>query len=371
MKKKILIGLAVFIGIIIFILISGQGPFVDIPDNTELGKEYKKAGEDEIAQATSNLVLSSIKKLYPEGKTVLRDAHPYSHGCLKGSFQVQPGLSKELSQGLFSKPDTWPVWMRFSNGTTKNTPDTTGGIRGIGIKLMGVAGKKIQGDEKLTQDFLLITNPVLPVGDPAEYLDLFQAALAGKPMGYFFDGMPWNWKLTALKIVIDIRKKKIPNMLDIQYWSTVPFKLGNLAVKYSVKPCKKLNLKIPKNPSEHYLRDGMVEFLNEKNACFEFMVQTQKHPQKMPVEDPAIEWDEKLSAFQTVAIINIPRQKFDSPAQNRFCENLTFNPWHSLPEHRPLGGINRVRKIAYDQIASYRLNVNKVIRREPTGLETF
>ena len=37
-----------------------------------------------------------------------------------------------------------------------------------------------------------------------------------------------------------------------------------------------------------------------------------------------------------------------------FGENLSFTPWHSLPEHRPLGGINRARKAIYRAISRQR-----------------
>ncbi len=75
----------------------------------------------------------------------------------------------------------------------------------MGIKLLGVDGPKLSADENRTQEFLLINHPVLPVGAADEYLALFQAAFAKKPMSYFLGGMPWNWKLTALQESISIR----------------------------------------------------------------------------------------------------------------------------------------------------------------------
>ena len=29
------------------------------------------------------------------------------------------------------------------------------------------------------------------------------------------------------------------------------------------------------------------------------------------------------------------------------CERMVFNPWNRLPEHRPLGSVNRMRLAAY------------------------
>jgi hypothetical protein len=91
----------------------------------------------------------------------------------------------------------------------------------------------------------------------------------------------------------------------------------------------------------------------------------------MPVEDATVEWDEAVSPFRTVAQIEIPPQSFESPQRLAFCENLAFNPWRSLPEHRPLGGINRVRKDLYQELAEFRHQRNGVTYTEPSGDETF
>lgn len=91
----------------------------------------------------------------------------------------------------------------------------------------------------------------------------------------------------------------------------------------------------------------------------------------MPVEDPTIEWDSAASPFVKIATITIPKQKFDSKDQMDFCENLSMTPWHSLPEQRPLGGINRVRKAVYEAISTLRHNLNGEARTEPTGEEQF
>jgi hypothetical protein len=72
-----------------------------------------------------------------------------------------------------------------------------------------------------------------------------------------------------------------------------------------------------------------------------------------------------------VAQITIPKQTFSSPAQREFCENLSFNPWHGLQVHQPLGGINRARKVVMKALSDLRLTQRGMTRREPTGLETF
>jgi hypothetical protein len=72
-----------------------------------------------------------------------------------------------------------------------------------------------------------------------------------------------------------------------------------------------------------------------------------------------------------VAAIEIFPQKLDSPAQWEFCQNITFNPWHSLVEHQPVGGINRARRDVMDTLQNVRLAKNGRKRFEPTGNEVF
>jgi len=111
----------------------------------------------------------------------------------------------------------------------------------------------------------------------------------------------------------------------------------------------------------------MAAELAGSDVCLDFMVQLQGSPKAMPVEDPTILWDERQSPFVKVATIRIPRQVFDTAEQNQLAEDLSFTPWHTLPEHEPLGGINRVRRVVYELISRLRHTVNGVPRQEPVG----
>jgi hypothetical protein len=124
-------------------------------------------------------------------------------------------------------------------------------------------------------------------------------------------------------------------------------------------------------PTDGYLRRALRERLATGDACFDFMVQFQADPRAMPIEDAAVAWDEAVSPFRKVATVRIPAQTFESPARMELCENLAFNPWHALPEHRPLGGINRVRRELYEELARFRHERNGVDDSEPTGDEAF
>ena len=91
----------------------------------------------------------------------------------------------------------------------------------------------------------------------------------------------------------------------------------------------------------------------------------------MPIENAAVRWPEKLSPFIPAATVHIPKQTFDTPAQFDFARRLKFNPWHSLPAHRPLGNQSRARFRMYRELSNFRQQMNLTSHLEPTGDEVF
>ena len=152
----------------------------------------------------------------------------------------------------------------------------------------------------------------------------------------------------------------------------MPFLLGEgQAVQYSLKPRRRGPSRIPVHPSENYLREAMVRTLAEGDWEFDFMVQVQTDPHLMPIENASVHWPEHLSPYVTVARLRLPAQHFDSDEQLAFADILRYNPWHSLPEHKPLGNSNRARRRMYWELARLRQQMNAVEHLEPTGDEIF
>ena len=106
----------------------------------------------------------------------------------------------------------------------------------------------------------------------------------------------------------------------------------------------------------NFLRNALYQqlSLDRVPACFALQVQRQNADYYMPIEDTSVQWSEDISPFETVATVRVEPQDFDTREQNLACDNLSFNPWHALPEHRPIGGINRLRKAVYEAVSVYR-----------------
>jgi hypothetical protein len=54
-----------------------------------------------------------------------------------------------------------------------------------------------------------------------------------------------------------------------------------------------------------------------------------------------------------------------------FAKKLSYNPWHTIAEHRPLGNQSRARQQMYLALSQLRHDMNEVPRYEPTGDEVF
>jgi hypothetical protein len=116
----------------------------------------------------------------------------------------------------------------------------------------------------------------------------------------------------------------------------------------------------------NFLGKAMVKRLAKPNgpASFDFCIQEQTDARKMPIEDPTVRWKSK---FIKLATVTIDPQVFDSPEKQKSGDALSFSPWHALPEHRPLGGINRARRPIYPASQNLRHQTNKVQEKEATG----
>jgi len=286
-----------------------------------------------------------------------RDAHAKADGVVRAEFHVLDDLPPHLRVGVFAEPRTYDAWIRFSNSSGTPQPDGKLDGRGMAIKLMDVAASP-----STTQDFILINNPVFMVRNAIDYVDLQTKGL----LYFFFPSLnPLRWRLHELMVTIGIFTNKALNPLNLRYWSMTPYRFGgDTACKFSTRPVGAPSPFTQKNTPD-FLRDNMASQLAKSPASFDFTVQLRTDPASMPVEDPTIVWSETASPFVPLARITIPVQTFTTPEQDRFCENLSFSPWHCVDEHRPLGGINRVRRVVYVHISALRHALNRAPQGEP------
>ncbi len=336
---------------------------------TRLCQEIPVENEAALTEGIKDAMAQYTKREYT-GRIAERAGNTKTYGVVRAEFSVLEDIPAAYKHGIFAEPKSYPAWIRFGGPGPASPPDIAdSGILSIGIKLMGVPGAKLLDDEKGTQDFTGISCPTFTTPNIVENLKLQRKIYDGTPVFYFVN--PFDSHLMDMTMQgIYARMNRSP--LEVRYWSCVPYLLGEgQAMKYSVQPTSNFKTKIPWNPPDDWLRQSMAQTLSRSDAEFDFSIQLQTNYKRMPIEDAAIEWPERLSPFVTVAKIKIPKQQFTSPGQIKFARELSFNPWHCIAEHRPLGNQNRARYLLYSELSRLRQSMNKESHIEPTGDETF
>lgn len=329
----------------------GQSP---VP--LEIGKEYPPPGEDAVTQKLRDLHLK-IQSVQSPGH---RGEHPKQHGGVWARFAVATDIPSALRVGIFEHPGAYTALVRYSNGRTFD--DRLPDVHGMAIKVF-IPSEVPGAAAPFQQDFILADHPIFFARNVQHIFDFLAATSAGTPASQL--AMTTHPKLAGFTSIA----KSSP--LNLTYWSQTPYKLGEGAVKYLAYPsAEQQTPAIELSQSPDALKEAMIEQLTFRKigAQFDFCVNQQSDATAMPIEDPTVEW---MSPPCKLATVSIYPQKFDSSAQMSFVENLTWNPWNSMPPHSPLGGINRARQSLYLDSQQLRHKTNGVQPDPPTGREAF
>jgi hypothetical protein len=302
-----------------------------------------------------------------------RGGNTKTQGILRGELIVQDDLPVPFRHGIYAQPQTYPAWVRFSGPGPYITPDIDDvGVMSISVKLMGVPGPKLMDDEQFTQDLFGVSTPTFVTGDTQANAQLQLESLKNAQIFYFIN---FHHPHILDLIMQALWSKTQSSPFEVPYFSCVPYLLGEgQAMQYSFWPTSQQRTPIPRlpcRPPDDYLRDAMVATLAKADVEFDVRLQLQTDPHLMPIENSAVLWPERLSPRVSVAKLRIPQQKFNSPAQLEFAKRLSYNPWHCIPEHRPLGNQNRARQRMYAELSKLRQTANAVPHYEPTGDELF
>lgn len=328
----------------------------------ELGEVWTSVQERQ-AEVILEDTLQMLIKDSRGDEFVRRDAHPKTHACVRATMKISPSLlPKANQQGIFEKLASFDAWIRFSNGSNNGEAkhDLEPDIRGMAIKLMNVSGTPTG-----THDFLLANMNEFFSKNGQDYEDLVKTASQGN--GFDLALFALTHPISAKRLLS--ARIQMGNPLQQDFHSAVPFKLGAHSVRYHVLPCEKKKDPIPgKEAPRDYLRQRLGGALSASGTCYAFYVQLNQKPKEQNVEDPRKFWDEKSSPLIKVADLVIPKQTdVLSPDLINFCENARFNPWHAKRENRPLGQINRIRALVYEEISRHRHEKNGIPELEPVN----
>ncbi len=341
-------------------------------DRLKIAEEKPLPDEEEFLQSIITTFEAQMRKLWKPGG-VERGGNTKTQGIVRGEFIVHDNIPDEFRHGIYAKPQAFPAWVRFSGPGPYITPDIDDvGFMSISIKLMGVPGPKLMEEEKHTLDMFGVSTPTFVTPDVKANSQLQKESLKNAQIFYFLN-LHRPHILDLIMQSLFIKTQSSP--LEAPYFGCVPYLLGEgRAMQYSVWPKANKRTPIPNlpfRPPDDYLRNAMVASLAEGDVELDFRLQLQTDPHLMPLENNAVLWPERLSPRVSVATLRLPRQKFDSPSQMEFAKKLSYNPWHTIAEHRPLGNQSRARQRMYYELSKLRHTMNAVPHFEPTGDEVF
>ena len=380
-------------------------------------EEAKRIAIDLITegQAKEKLALEKAKnassKTGSEKALFKRDAHAKHHGCVKGTFTVAENIDSVYApngEGLFSKPgESFKIWSRFSNaGLIDGTNDEGFDVRGMAIKVIGgTKGKDtLDGSSKSSLDLLLVNIPFFLAKDIADYNKQLTVAKTAKKNPLQAASDLFQTQAVA-KVIAALKVSKMKNPLGEKYFSISHSLLGENAVSYKIESCTEDKPGDEGQVGPDKFKLAMAQTLSKNSeVCFALSARYLKIRSWKMIEDVSLDWEEHVkeampnedrrrlsrdakkqsdeisayavesgifSEWSKVAQVTFPKQEFQDPKQMDFCENISFSPWRTVENMRPLGTLNRARKEVYETVASTRRSKNSASTAEPTGEETF
>lgn len=326
-------------------------------------QEVIPPGERAAIDATNQAMIEFFARAYGknprEGKRIV---HPKTHGCVKANFATRPELPEWIRQGIFQPRMVYPTIVRFSNAFPTPQSDAEPDSRGFGMQVLNVAGSRLldsSEDQSGTQDFTMNSFPSFFAADAQQYQRFLSSALrTGGFTEYMLSEFRNQFTAAPALAIAGIGFVKTSNPLGQTYYSISPFTHGEgrnaILVKHAVAPCGG-NWQEPFDKNDpNFMTKLLQKHLQSKNACFKFLIQRQTNPQTQPVENLLVKWKENEAPFIEVGAITIQPQAL-LPADQ--CERLVINPWKGLAAHRPVGGVNRLRKTNYQLSVQMRKNL--------------
>jgi hypothetical protein len=347
--------------------------------------EQPEPNELEVFAELSKTMQHITRTMASHYRHAYRPVHAKSHGLLVGTLQVEADLNEPLAQGLFGEPKSYPVILRFSTNPGDLLADSVSSPRGLAIKVLNVQGEMLPSHSgNTTQDIVCVNAKALGTPNAAGFLQ--QIKLLDKTLEYP-EGVKQavstvargaNTILRAVGVhsgPLDNLGHPYTHILGETFSTVAPIRYGGYVAKLAIVPVS-TNLKeltgkhIDAGHGFNPLEDAVREFFAGNNATWEIQAQLALDLETTPIEDASVQWPEDQTPYQRVATLTVSPQESYSDARQVFIdEHLSFSPWHALAAHRPLGGIMRARRNAYEEAQRYRAARNVRVHVEPSSID--
>ncbi len=266
-------------------------------------------------------------------------------------------LPSDLGHGFAQPGRTYPTIVRFSNAAGTGQSDAAPDLRGVALR--------VQVSAEESHDLLMTNFPVSHARDAREFVEFAKATAGGRLaqlLGVLRLIRLFGLRETVrmLRNVMTARRQTVSSVATETYWSRGAVRWGpTLAVRYLLRP-EPGTVPAPRPPDDDpdYLSTEAARRLARDDIRFELCVQRYVDEKSTPIENTAVEWTERVSPAEPVAVLTLRRGDLstaDALARAQIIEKTAFNPWNTTDEFRPLGNLNRARKAVYDAGSAQRL----------------
>ncbi|MDM0113487.1 hypothetical protein QTI66_15110 [Variovorax sp. J22R133] len=289
-----------------------------------------------------------------------RGFHVKSHAGLEAEFRVLDNLPAAARHGVFREARSFKAWVRLTNGFSSARHDCYPDLLGFAVKLRGVQGTKLMAGQEHadTQDFLALNHAYVPAADAVELMIMSMAAAnpltapfkMARRLGVRRALQSLLWTLRWLP-----RRLLLRSIADEHFHGLTPMAIGPHAVKF-MWHAQSPATTTPRSLRRNHLRDELKQRLTEGEIRYDFLVQFYVDERKTPI-DGTFAWKPQDAPWVKLAELIIPRCDLDSAETRRteaWLGMVSFNPWHAIAEHRPIGNVQRGRRVIYEGSAKLR-----------------
>lgn len=257
-------------------------------------------------------------------------------------------LAPEFAVSYFQPGAILAASLRFSNASGVAQHDGAPDMRGVAVR--------VDSPGNAAHDFLMTSFPVSHARNARQFVD-FAMIAAGDCETLLPRLVKKFGTEEAQRMGANIRQgvRHCPSFALESFWSRGAILWGGVPVRYQLRP----------DPGADSSRedpldgpDGLhlelAKRLKKAPIRFRLALQRFADEERTPIEDGAVEWSEEVTPPIDIATLVIPQQDLldnTAVARAKTVEQMAFNPWNAPEEFRPLGNLNRARRIVYSKSA--------------------
>lgn len=268
-------------------------------------------------------------------------------GTAAASLAIDRLLPCDLAVPPFRPGAVFPATIRFSNASSLTQIDSAPDMRGLSIRLALPGGD--------IHDLLLANFPTALARDARQFYEF--------AMGSIGDRETLLARLAARIGVTEARRiatylktslKLCPSLAREHYWSGCAFLWGDSPVRIALRPIASARDPIEPGPfGADMLRLELARRLAAGEVGYRLAVQRYVDEETTPIEDAARDWPQRASPPVEIGSLVIHRQDIlDDKGRVAMAavDRLAFDAWNTPAAFRPLGSLNRLRRILYERL---------------------